>query len=100
MIVSFSYRHGLPREADLVFDVRFLRNPHYDEQLRPRSGEDPAVAAYIAADRSEEHTSELQSLMRISYAIFCLIKKINKLHHTRHTDLRHLHLQFNHLIIL
>lgn len=50
MIVSFSYRHGLPREADLVFDVRFLRNPHYDEQLRPRSGEDPAVAAYIAAD--------------------------------------------------
>src|SRR3546814_14511450 len=49
MIVSFSYRHGLPREADLVFDVRFLRNPHYDEQLRPRSGEDPAVAAYIAA---------------------------------------------------
>src|SRR3546814_1187120 len=50
MIVSFSDRHGLPREADLVFDVRFLRNPHYDEQLRPRSGEDPAVAAYIAAD--------------------------------------------------
>ncbi|WP_341704819.1 RNase adapter RapZ [Ferrovibrio sp.] len=50
MIVSFSYRHGLPREADLVFDVRFLRNPHYDEQLRPRTGEDPADAAYIAAD--------------------------------------------------
>ena len=50
MIVSFSYRQGLPREADLVFDVRFLRNPHYDEQLRPRSGEDPAVAAFIAAD--------------------------------------------------
>ncbi|MFC3674716.1 RNase adapter RapZ [Ferrovibrio xuzhouensis] len=50
MIVSFSYRHGLPREADLVFDVRFLRNPHYDEQLRARTGEDPAVAAYIAAD--------------------------------------------------
>jgi UPF0042 nucleotide-binding protein len=50
MIVSFSYRHGLPREADLVFDVRFLRNPHYDERLRPRDGEDPEVAAYIAAD--------------------------------------------------
>lgn len=50
MVLSFSYKLGLPREADLVFDVRFLRNPHYDEALRPRSGEDPAVAAYVAAD--------------------------------------------------
>ena len=50
MVVSFSYKHGLPREADLVFDVRFLRNPHYDEQLRPLTGEDAAVAAYVAAD--------------------------------------------------
>lgn len=50
MVVSFSYKHGLPREADLVFDVRFLRNPHYDDLLRPQSGSDPAVAAYIAAD--------------------------------------------------
>ena len=42
--------HGLPREADLVFDARFLRNPHYDPILRPRTGLDPAVGAYIAAD--------------------------------------------------
>ena len=34
-VMSFSYRHGLPREADLVFDVRFLANPHYREELRP-----------------------------------------------------------------
>lgn len=50
MVVSFSYRLGLPREADLVFDVRFLRNPHYDDALRPLTGETPAVADYVRAD--------------------------------------------------
>lgn len=49
-VVSFSYRHGLPREADLVFDVRFLANPHYDPALRPLDGRDAAVAGFIAAD--------------------------------------------------
>lgn len=50
MVLSFSYKLGLPREADLVFDVRFLRNPHYDDALRPQTGDNPAVAAYVAAD--------------------------------------------------
>ncbi|TXH38746.1 MAG: RNase adapter RapZ [Rhodospirillaceae bacterium] len=49
-VVSFSFRRGLPREADLVFDVRFLDNPHYDPVLRPLTGEDEAVGAMIAAD--------------------------------------------------
>jgi UPF0042 nucleotide-binding protein len=49
-VTSFSYRHGLPREADLVFDARFLANPHYDATLRPLNGEDPGVGAYIEAD--------------------------------------------------
>ncbi len=49
-VTSFSYGHGLPREADLVFDVRFLRNPHYEPDLRPLSGLDAAVGAFIAAD--------------------------------------------------
>jgi UPF0042 nucleotide-binding protein len=49
-LVSFSYAHGLPRDADLVFDARFLRNPHYDPILRPRTGLDPEVAAYVEAD--------------------------------------------------
>jgi UPF0042 nucleotide-binding protein len=49
-LVSFAYRWGLPREADLVFDSRFLRNPHYDPILRDRTGLDPAVGAYIASD--------------------------------------------------
>lgn len=50
MVLSFSYKLGLPREADLVFDVRFLRNPHYDEILRPQTGTDPGVANYVTAD--------------------------------------------------
>jgi UPF0042 nucleotide-binding protein len=49
-VTSFSYRKGLPRDADLVFDVRFLRNPHWDPDLRPSTGQDPRVAAYIEAD--------------------------------------------------
>lgn len=49
-VTSFSYRHGLPRDADLVFDVRFLRNPHYVPALRPLTGRDAAVGDFIAAD--------------------------------------------------
>lgn len=49
-VTSFSFRRGLPREADLVFDVRFLRNPHYVAELRDQTGADSAVQAYIAED--------------------------------------------------
>jgi RNase adapter protein RapZ len=49
-VTSFSYRKGLPRDADLVFDVRFLRNPHWDPMLRPSTGQDPRVASYIESD--------------------------------------------------
>lgn len=49
-VTSFSYRLGLPREADLVFDVRFLANPHYDLDLRDLTGLDEAVGRFISAD--------------------------------------------------
>lgn len=49
-VTSFSYRKGLPRDADLVFDVRFLSNPHYVARLRPLTGLDRDVAAHVAAD--------------------------------------------------
>lgn len=51
-ILSFGFSRGLPRNADLVFDMRFLRNPHWDAQLRPKTGLDAEVAAYVAADPS------------------------------------------------
>jgi RNase adapter protein RapZ len=47
---SFSYKRGIPRGADMVMDVRFLRNPHWDAELRPRDGRDPAVRAFVEAD--------------------------------------------------
>jgi UPF0042 nucleotide-binding protein len=50
-LISFAYVKGLPKEADLVFDARFLRNPHYDPILRPRTGLDPEVGAYIREDQ-------------------------------------------------
>jgi RNase adapter protein RapZ len=49
-VVSFAYRNGLPRDADLVFDVRFLANPHYEPELRALTGREAAVAAYIERD--------------------------------------------------
>lgn len=49
-VTSFAYRNGLPREADLVFDARFLDNPHYVPALRPLTGRDSEVAAHVAAD--------------------------------------------------
>ena len=47
--VSFGYKHGTPREADLLFDVRFLQNPHYVPELRGLTGLDDAVSAFVAA---------------------------------------------------
>jgi UPF0042 nucleotide-binding protein len=49
-LISFAYPAGLPREAELVFDARFLRNPHYDPMLRDKTGLDADVAAYVEAD--------------------------------------------------
>lgn len=49
-ITSFGFARGLPRDADLVLDMRFLRNPHWDDQLRPGTGLDADVGAYIVAD--------------------------------------------------
>jgi RNase adapter protein RapZ len=49
-LVSFAFPAGLPREADMVLDARFLRNPHYDPQLRSLTGSDPSVVAYVEGD--------------------------------------------------
>jgi UPF0042 nucleotide-binding protein len=46
-VLSFGYKHGLPLDADLVFDCRFLPNPHWIEELRPQTGLDPAVRDYV-----------------------------------------------------
>jgi UPF0042 nucleotide-binding protein len=47
---SFGYKHGVPLDADLVFDVRCLPNPHYDPVLRPLTGRDGAVISFMESD--------------------------------------------------
>lgn len=49
-VKSFGFKYGVPLDADLVFDVRFLRNPHYVPELKPRTGEDAEVDAYVFDD--------------------------------------------------
>ena len=49
-VLSFGFARGLPRDADLVFDMRFVRNPHWDDGLRPMTGLDAEVGAYVEAD--------------------------------------------------
>jgi len=61
---SFSYKRGAPRGLDLMFDCRFLANPHWVPGLRPLTGLDPQVAAHVAADpRYEEFVSRVRDLL-------------------------------------
>ncbi|PYX94078.1 MAG: RNase adapter RapZ [Acidobacteria bacterium] len=66
--VSFGYRHGVPEDADLVFDVRFLPNPHFVPEFRPLTGRHPKVAKYI---RSFPQTQEF--IRRISELLVYLL---------------------------
>jgi len=49
-VISFGFRNGLPREADMIFDVRFLTNPHYDPKLRPLDGRQDEIGNFIEND--------------------------------------------------
>jgi UPF0042 nucleotide-binding protein len=64
-ILSFGFQNGPPAEADLVFDLRFLKNPHWVPALRPKTGKDPAVAAYIRRQPlARTAMKKLSSLLR------------------------------------
>jgi UPF0042 nucleotide-binding protein len=63
-IASFGFARGLPRDADLVFDMRFLRNPHWVDALRPGTGQDADVSAYIADDPAYgQAMAQIESLL-------------------------------------
>ena len=51
-LMSFGFKHGLPFEADLVIDVRFLANPYFVDELREKTGQDPKVRDYVFSDPS------------------------------------------------
>lgn len=63
-LVSFGFKHGIPYDADLVFDVRFLPNPHFVAGLRPLDGRDDAVAEFVFAhEESRELRKRLEDLI-------------------------------------
>ncbi len=63
-LVSFGFRYGVPQDADLVFDVRFLPNPHFVPQFRPFTGKDPRVARYIRSfSQTRQFLKRVQSML-------------------------------------
>ncbi len=63
-LVSFGYKYGLPSDADLAIDCRFLPNPFFVEELRPKTGLDPAVADYVLRrEDTREFLARLESLL-------------------------------------
>ncbi|MED3549734.1 RNase adapter RapZ [Cytobacillus praedii] len=70
-VMSFGFKHGIPIDADLVFDVRFLPNPHYIEHMRPKTGLDEEVSTYVLkwseTQKFLEKVTELLSFMLPHY---------------------------------
>ncbi|MBQ9871583.1 MAG: RNase adapter RapZ [Eubacterium sp.] len=63
-IVSFGFKNGIPRDADMVFDVRFLPNPYYVEELKNHTGEEEAVRNYVmASGEGEEFLNKISDMM-------------------------------------
>ena len=64
-LLSFGFKHGLPAEADLVFDVRFLPNPHFVPALKPRTGRDPRIVKFLEQfDDTREFLDKTEALLR------------------------------------
>jgi UPF0042 nucleotide-binding protein len=70
-VVSFGFKHGTPRDADLVLDVRFLDNPHWVDELRPLTGLDQRVADYVFSGAlAKEFIERLYALLDIMVPAF------------------------------
>ncbi len=70
-LTSFGFKYGLPLEADLVFDVRFLPNPFYVEGLRRKTGLDPEVADYVfASAQAAEFMKKLEDLLSFTLPLY------------------------------
>ena len=70
-VTSFGFSRGVPHNADLLFDLRFLRNPHWDSDLRPMTGMDASVAEYVAADpKYDEAMQKIRDLLRFLLPLY------------------------------
>lgn len=64
-VLSFGFKYGIPSDADLVFDVRFLPNPYYIEELRPKSGNDNEVREFVMSNgKAEEFLEKLEDMVQ------------------------------------
>jgi len=65
-VMSFGFKHGLPQEADIVIDVRFLPNPHYNEALRPMTGNDGPVRDFVLENpEARDYLEQQQALLAL-----------------------------------
>ncbi len=70
-IESFGYKYGIPTDADLMFDVRFLPNPFFVEELRPKTGNSPDVVAFVLSCPEAEHfLAQLSALLVLSLPLY------------------------------
>ncbi len=77
-VVSFGFKHGLPMDADLVFDVRFLPNPHYIPELKPQTGLDPAVRDFVFSyQQTKDFVSKVEELLALSLPAYMEEGKTN-----------------------
>ena len=77
-VTSFGFKHGLPLDADLVFDVRFMPNPFYIQDLRPRTGLEEAVSGYVFGFRqTQDYMDWLKELLSFSLPLYAEEGKAN-----------------------
>ena len=70
-LVSFGYRYGVPPAAELLFDVRFLPNPHFEPALRPRTGLDADVAKFVLEDaRTQQLLTRLRDFLDYLFGLY------------------------------
>ena len=70
-VISFGFKHGLPMEADLVFDVRFMPNPFYIQELRSLTGLDKPVADYVFGfQQTKDFLAKLEDLLAFSLPLY------------------------------
>jgi UPF0042 nucleotide-binding protein len=70
-VVSFGFKYGVPVDADLVFDVRFLPNPNYDPALRPLTGQDERVKEFVLKQtETKEFLSRLKALLEFTLPLY------------------------------
>ena len=70
-VMSFGFKYGLPMEADLVFDVRFMPNPFYMEELRPKTGLDAEVKDYVFGfQQTKDYLTKLEDLLAFSLPLY------------------------------